>query len=375
MRILVLNYEFPPVGGGGGRASEVLCRHLVRLGHEMRVLTAHVKGLPRIESRDGFTIHRTRGLRRYAHTCTVPEMAAFLLTSLIPAWRLVVNWKPQVMHVHFAVPTGVLAWVLHRATHIPYVLSAHLGDVPGAMPDQTDHLFRWLKPLTQPIWQEAAAVTVPSEHVRQLALRSYQVPIELAPNGVDLSGFAPNLPDPHQPVRLIFAGRFNPQKNLLFLIGVLEKLADLEWRLDMLGDGPLREKLVEKVRQAGLHPRVHFHGWVKPEAVKEIMSQGDVLLLPSRSEGLPVAGVQALGAGLAIMGSRIGGLRDLVIDGLNGYLAPDDDAQAFAGGLREMLTDRVRLKEMKQISREMASKFDINAIARRFNQIFSQIGQ
>jgi glycosyltransferase involved in cell wall biosynthesis len=105
------------------------------------------------------------------------------------------------------------------------------------------------------------------------------------------------------------------------------------------------------------------------------MSQGDVLLLPSRFEGLPVAGVQALGAGLAIMGSRIGGLRDLVIDGLNGYLAPDDDAQAFAGGLREMLTDRVRLKEMKQISREMASKFDINAIARRFNQIFSQIGQ
>ena len=90
---------------------------------------------------------RSRGLRRYAHTCTVPEMAAFLITGLIPAWQLALRWTPQVIHVHFAVPTGVMGWFLHRVTGIPYVLSAHLGDVPGAVPDQTDQLFRWIKPL------------------------------------------------------------------------------------------------------------------------------------------------------------------------------------------------------------------------------------
>jgi len=219
LRILVLNYEYPPLGGGGGSFAAALCAQLVKMGHSIRVVTGHGRGLPRVEVRDGVTIYRPRSWRRHQHTCGVGEMGLFLLTGFFPALRQTLTWRPHLLQAHFAVPTGVLSWVIRLLTGVPYVLSTQLGDVPGGVPDQTDHLFKWLKPFTVPIWRAAAQVTVPSRHIRALAQPSYPgVPLEVAHNGINLEGQALSPVASHQPVRLIFAGRFSPQKNLLFLI-------------------------------------------------------------------------------------------------------------------------------------------------------------
>ena len=78
--------------------------------------------------------------RRVPDTCTVPEMGLYCATSFLPALRHIRQWKPDVVHAHFAVPTGALAWAVSGLTGVPYVLTAHLGDVPGGVPDQTDTL-------------------------------------------------------------------------------------------------------------------------------------------------------------------------------------------------------------------------------------------
>ena len=176
MRILVLNYEFPPLGGGGGQIAADFCRYLASFGDEVQVHTSRHHSLPAREARDGYTIIRSFALRRRLHTCTVPEMAAYLVPTLVPTLKHVYAWKPDVIHVHFAVPTGVIAWVIHQLTGIPYVLSVYLGDVPGGVPEQTDHLFKWIKPLTTPIWKAAAAVIAPATHIRHLAQQHYDVP-------------------------------------------------------------------------------------------------------------------------------------------------------------------------------------------------------
>jgi glycosyltransferase involved in cell wall biosynthesis len=370
VRILVLNYEFPPVGGGGGRVAEDICIGLAKNGHSVRVQTAHFKGLPKVERKDGYTIYRSWSLRRNAHTCSVWEMAAYLVTNLIPSLKHAFVWKPDVIHVHFAVPTGVLGWVVSRVTGIPYVLSTQLGDVPGGVPDQTDHLFRLVKPLTKPIWKDAAAVTVPSEHIRRLALSSYGRPIETVPNGMDLDSVAQSPAEPHNPKRLVFAGRFNPQKNLLFLVKVLERISDLPWEMEMLGDGPLRDRVVEAVKVAGLENRVHFRGWVEPETVESVMSSSDILFLPSLSEGLPVVGVRALASGLAIVGSNVGGIDDCVENSVNGFLCPVNDVDAFEAAFRKMLTSDDLLAAMKRESRVLAENFDIRSVVARFETMF-----
>jgi glycosyltransferase involved in cell wall biosynthesis len=192
-------------------------------------------------------------------------------------------------------------------------------------------------------------------------------------NGINLEGQALSPVASHQPVRLIFAGRFSPQKNLLFLMKVLQQVQDLEWRLELLGDGPEMPLIRAQVNLAGLAPRVHFHGWVAPAEVAAIMSQGDILVLPSLAEGLPLVGVQALAAGLAILGSDIGGVVEVVQPGLNGFLCPVNDTGGFAGALRVMLTADGLLPKMKAASRSLVETFAIPNIAAQFQGIFQRV--
>lgn len=374
MRILVLNYEFPPVGGGGGRFCQDLCCELARSGHEVRVQTVHFRGLPGFEVQSGYAVYRSRSCRMRAHTCSVAEMAAFLTFNLLPSWRHAVNWRPDVIHAHFAVPTGVLGWLLRKATGIPYVISTQLGDVPGALPDQTDHLFRWIKPFTVPIWRDAAAVTAPSEHIRRIALHSYNVAVHILPNGADISSIQKSPLARPDPPRMVFAGRFNAQKNLLFLVETLRKVSDLPWHMEFVGDGPVLDAVKHAAQQNGLKNRVNFHGWVSPDTVHSIMSRCDVLLIPSLYEGLPVVGLWALVAGLAIVGSDIGGITELIEHGRNGFLCPPGDADAFEQSLRALLgsgSDGL-LAEMKGESRKLADRYDIRAIAREFERLLSR---
>jgi glycosyltransferase involved in cell wall biosynthesis len=369
MRILVLNYEFPPIGGGGGRFAADLCRHLTRFGHKLRVQTSRFQGLPHKEVHEGYEIYRTWSGRRQAHTCTVPEMGYYLAANLIPALGHAASWRPQVINVHFAVPTGVLAWIIRQTIGIPYVLSAQLGDIPGGVPVQTDHLFRWLKPFTVPIWRDAAAVTVPSDEVAELVQRAYGLPAYVIPNAVELEALNPLPPKVHTPIRLVFVGRFSPQKNLIFLVEVLEKLRDLNWRLDLVGDGPLRGELEDLTRRGDLAARVQFHGWVTPEAATDIMRHSDILVLPSLSEGLPLVGLQALGLGLALATSDHRSLKDLVQDGVNGFTCSVTDVEAFAHRLRDVVTNPSVLLAMRQASRKLAPRFEAGRVARQMESL------
>ena len=151
MRILVLIHEYPPVGGGGGQVAEDICEGLVKRGHEVRVITAHLKGLPPDEIRSGVQVIRLHSGRKFAYKATFSAMLLFILAGFWHGLEEIRNWKPDIIHVHFAVPAGVAGWWLSIFTRVPYILTAHLGDVPGGVPEKTDKWFRWVAPFIPPI--------------------------------------------------------------------------------------------------------------------------------------------------------------------------------------------------------------------------------
>src|SRR5574339_928690 len=187
MRILVLVHEFPPVGGGGGRVAEDICGKLAKRGHQVKVLTAHLKGLPYEEQRNGFEIIRFGSLRMEPYRASFLSMAIYVLAGLLVGRRLIHDFRPEVIHAHFAVPAGALAWMLSRLTRVPYVLTVHLGDVPGGVPEKTDEWFRWIYPFTPHIWKHASEIVAVSEFTRELASKKYKEKIQVVPNGIDLS--------------------------------------------------------------------------------------------------------------------------------------------------------------------------------------------
>jgi len=373
MRILVLIHEFPPVGGGGGRVAEDICSKLARRGHEIKILTTHIKGLPYEEERNGFQVIRFGSLRMEAYRASFISMALYVLAGLWVGFRLIGSFKPDMIHAHFAVPAGALAWILSRVTGIPYVLTVHLGDVPGGVPEKTDEWFRWIYPFTPNIWRNAREIVAVSEFTRELALKKYKEKIQVVPNGVDLSNLIPSQIFLNDPPRIVFAGRFMEQKNPLQFVQTLNELKELKWQCVMIGDGPLMKDVRCAIEEFGLQDRCQLTGWIDPQDVLTWFDKSDILFMPSRSEGLPVVGVQALAKGLTIVASRVGGFVDLVEDGKNGYLVQEAEASKFSTLLSGLLADSHRLLSFRIASLEKARSFELEQIVKEYENIFLRV--
>ena len=375
MRILVLIHEFPPIGGGGGQVAKDICQKLVKMGHEIILITAHKMGLPRREVIGGIQVIRQPSFRRQAAVADLLAMGAYILLSLYPALRLVKTWKPDLIHVHFAVPAGALAWMLSRLTNIPYLLTVHLGDIPGGVPEKTENWFRWFFPFTPAIWRDAARVVAVSNYTRGLAAKHYPVEVGVIQNGVDLERLDPGEIQVGSPPTIVFAGRFVPQKNPLQIVRILSGLKELPWNCVMLGDGPLRQEVECLVRENGLQSRFTLPGWVHPDEVLRWFARSDILFHPSLSEGLPVVGVQALAMGLAIVASRVGGYSEIVDPDQNGYLCSPDDAAGMQAGLRSLLSDPEKLLENRLQSRKLAFRFDLNKVVTSYLEIIKNLAK
>jgi len=366
MKILVLCYEYPPVGGGGGRVAAGVAEELAGRGHEVLFLTGSVGDLPREEVRRGVRVIRVPAPRRTADTCTIPEMAAYVLWSLWPGWKMIQRERPDVLHVHFAVPTGAVGWTLSLLTGVPYLLTAHLGDVPGGVPEQTGNIFRWIKPFTHPIWRRAKGITAVSRFVASLAEEAYGRRPEVIHNGIEFVPSEITLPD-GGPVRFLFAGRISVQKNLLLALQAFALLEQKEWRLEIVGDGPLRAEAEEFCARQKLQDRVTFHGWLEAEELARLRRSSQVLVLPSKQEGLPMAAVEALADGMALVGSDIPGLADVVVDGHNGFLCRQEPP-AFADAFAQLIKAPDLLLTMRKQSMAKAEDFSIDGIIDQYEE-------
>ena len=370
MKILVLIHEYPPIGGGGGRVAQDICHGMVKRGHETTVLTAHLEGLQKEEIVDGIRVLRIPSLRREAFRADLRAMGGYVLSGFWAGYRLIKRWQPDLIHVHFAVPAGALAWMFSKLTGLPYVMTVHLGDVPGGAPEKTDAWFKWVKPFTYPIWRDAKRVIAVSGFTRQLALKHYKREIDVIPNGVDVHRLRPAEIRVQDPPRIVFAGRMMEQKNPLQIVHTLAELKDLSWQCVMLGDGPLMPDIRRVIAEHGLQERFTLPGWVNPEKVLDWFDKSDILFMPSLSEGMPVVGVQALAKGLAFVVSDIGGFTDLVENGKNGYLVKLNNPDELAKALRDYLSRPIELLSSRKLSREMALQFDIMAVLNAYEVIF-----
>jgi glycosyltransferase involved in cell wall biosynthesis len=372
---MVLIHEYPPVGGGGGKVAEDICTRLIKKGHSVRLITSLFGDLPKYETKSGVEIVRVFCGRKKAYSATFVSMFLFIIYGFVSALKEIKKQRPDVIHVHFALPAGVIGWLVKKIKHIPYLMTVHLGDVPGSVPEKTDRWFRWVKPFVPTIWYSADNVIAVSNYTRALSLKSFNVPIEVIPNGVELIREIHIKTRLRDPVRIVFAGRFVEQKNPLQVIKVLSELSDLNWKCKMLGDGVLKNEMLEMINASGLIDRIAFSGWITPEQVQEILVQSDILFMPSRSEGLPVVGTQALASGLAIVAGNVGGFTDLVNQGKNGFLFNSDDTNAMVKVLRNYCIDRDLLLKSRKSSLLMAERFDINRVVDRYESALRKVAE
>jgi glycosyltransferase involved in cell wall biosynthesis len=352
MRILILNSEYPPIGGGAGNASAHIADQLKKMGHVVTVVTSRFASLPHQEGHDGVTIYRIPGLRRWQDRSNPLEQIVFILSASLWALRWTRRFRPHATLAFFGVPSGPVAWLIKKLYKIPYIISLRGGDVPGFRPYDFRVYHRLMAPFLRRIWKNAAAVVANSKGLRQLAQdfdSSFDVPI--IPNGIDLRAYQRTERDWSFP-RLLSAGRIVHQKGFDLAMRALGGLKDLSWEWRIAGDGPQMDILKSLAKELGIEERVIFLGWQSREQLIECYRQANIFLFPSRHEGMPNAMLEAMASGLPLVASCIAGNEELVVDGKTGYLVRSEDIEALQEALKRLLSDATLREQMGRASRQ-----------------------
>ena len=366
--ILVLNYEYPPVGGGAGQGAHNLCRCFAESGIRVTVITGWVPGLKFGERQGRLRIIRVPMLKARRDRTTPAGMASYILSALAPLAWVCAKDKVDLIHAHFALPVGFLALVARRLFQIPYVVTLHGGDVPGFVPEQTDRLFRYARRAAERVVQNAERVIGVSAGLSQMASGAYGSAVDTIPNGIAPEWILPAPGPEHEgPIRLIFTGRLTVQKNVSALIAAMKLLRpETSFRLDILGDGPLLSQLKDEARGSS---NIVFHGWRTLDEVRQALKEADIFVLPSYSEGLSIAGLQALSRACAMVVSDIPMNAELLSPGVNGYYC-SHSAQSIARAIQDCLPE---LKRLKQGSLDICRDYGWDRIALQYMALFDEI--
>jgi glycosyltransferase involved in cell wall biosynthesis len=374
MRILILNSEYPPIGGGAGNASAHIAAQLEKRGHRVMVVTAQFGALPEQEKQNGVTVYRVPALRRRQDRSTPLEQIAFILAACLRTIRLMPRFKPDATLAFFGVPSGAVAWVLKKFYKIPYVISLRGGDVPGFRPYDFHIYHRLIAPFLRMIWNNAVALVANSNGLRQLASAfDPRFEISIIPNGVDLQSYRPAERDWSFP-RLLSVGRVVHQKGLDLAIRALGQLKELNWEWCIAGDGPQMDILQSLAKELGIEDRVHFLGWQSREQLVESYRQANIFLFPSRHEGMPNALLEAMASGLPVIASCIAGSEELVLDEKTGYLFPSEDVESLLAALRKILSDPALREQMGNNSRLHAeASYNWESTARQYELLLEKV--
>jgi len=371
VHILLINYEYPPVGGGAGYASQQWVHHWLRQGHCVTLLTGACGDLPFPDRHPSLTVI---ALPIGRSSPTQANLGHFLRFVLGGAWKLpgmLRGCKVDVCVAVFLFPGGPLAWWASLWGRMPYVVGLRGGDVPGLEQGLT-FLHALLLPLRILVMRRARALFANSSGLAEQAVAVLRRPVRVVENGVDGHSFAAVEKRPRATLRLLFAGRFQPQKNLLFLLEsvapLLHSRQDLE--LWLVGSGP-QEAALRRLALVLDLPRVHFLPWQSAEGLKNCFATCHLLLQLSRYEGMPNAVLQAAACALPALLSDVPGHGSVVRHGETGWLVPLE-AQAVRKCLQGLLEHPDQLEQAGQRAAHwVRERFAWSASAQGVLELFS----
>jgi len=341
LRIGVVCY--PSMGGSGIVATEIGLG-LAERGHDVHFVAYDVPARL-VGHLDRVTFHRVEW-QDYPllNLCPYPLALATKLAEVSTAHRL------DLLHVHYATPHATSAFLArqilgHRSPRV--ITSLHGTDITQVGRDPA------LLPVTRLSLLHSHALVVPSEYLRQAAYVELSLPTEVAieviPNFVDADYFrpAPRRPEvlsdrlglpADRPPLLVHVSNFRPLKRVDDTLRVLATVRrTVPAVLVLVGDGPERPRAEALARELGLSDAVRFLG-VQLD-VRDVLQQADVFLLPSETEGFGLAALEALACGVPVVGSRVGGLPEVVADGETGLLCPPGDVPGMAAAVLRLLAD------------------------------------
>lgn len=374
MKILMLNYEFPPIGGGAGQAHLCLLRQYADIENlHVDVLTSAPKPADITEQlSEKITIYKVGLHKKQLHFWRKIEVLEWLVKAGLCYRMMLRKNKYDLVHAFFGFPTG---WLCYRsAKKLPYIISLRGSDVPGQHARlQLD--YKILAPAFKAIWKNASVLVANSQGLKDRALRFMpSVPIEVIPNGVDTNIFYPSETDNQtDKLRLLTVGRLSATKRVEMLIDAIEILhkAGCKLSLTIAGGGQLEPQLKALVRQKELDDIIKITGRIDPKDMPQIYQGSNIFVSASMQEGMSNAMLEAMASGLPIIVTRCEGVEELIKG--NGIIVEEPNAEAISKTIRKLVDDRSALLQMADQAKKQAKQFTWRRNAEEYLALYERV--
>jgi glycosyltransferase involved in cell wall biosynthesis len=376
MRLLILDNEFPPLGGGTGVINYHVMKELDRNeGIQVDLVTSSRTKEKYEEEQFG---HRGRIFKvpvdnKNIHHASNIELLRYSIRGTAQALRLL-NKKPyDLCWAYATVPAGFIALMLKLRTGLPYILITQGPDIPW-YERRYYPLYPFLLPVIKIIWQQAAVVTAQSQASRDLvAQTSPRLPVKIINNGIELDRFAPpqalfNQRGQNKSIKFTCSGRLVERKGQQHFLQAADILNTRgysgQFEIVLVGTGDNEKQLYDLCDQLSLQDVVTFTGFVERDKMPEQYAGADVFVLPSYNEGMSVALMEALASALPVIVTETGGTAELVKD--NGFIVPWADPPALADALENFLVQPALCQEMGKRSLEIIDDFSWERTAQAY---------
>lgn len=343
MNILVLNYEYPPLGAGAAPVCRDLAVEMARQGNRVTVVTMGFGDLAEHELADGVEVIRLKCLRKHEHSCSPMEQLSFIINAERFLDQFLKKCSFDVCHAHFVFPTGPVALYVKKRYGIPFIMTAHGSDVEGHNKKLSMCIMhRLLRPAWKGIVRKAYAVTAPSKHLLRLMKRNYDKNrYVLIPNGLEIDKY--DASGYRKEKRILVMGRLQSFKNVQTILQAISLLPEDIWNgwyVDILGDGPYRSELEKLSRELGINTRVGFHGWIENGTPEQLnyLKGASIYISASHFENCPMSVLEAMAAGCYPLLSDIEGHRQFFAKRADDYFFKKDDAEELGDKLKVLIS-------------------------------------
>lgn len=387
MNIVMVTPTYPPTQGGVQTQVNLLAETLNKRGHKITIITERVDGALDIEVKEGISIYRLDS----PFIKLDPWRSYFFIKQNINTFKLIMKEeKADVIHVHHANRSFAYTYLLKKHFTIPVVSTIHVSWLG-------DPLYReWRRNIKEPVrrtlkvlpglWFDkqsiisADFVITISKHFEEVCkrVRGYEY-ITTIPNAVALNQFNPAV----QPAefwrndcKILCPARISPEKGQIYLIEALKEVNESKKvHVFFMGASDLKEKnkIKNLASQLKLEDYVHFFPPRPYDQVPQYYKAADLIVLPSTSEGLPLAIIENMALGNVVIASNVGGIPELIEDGVTGLLVPPKNPEALAKAIINVLEDLELRNKIKVNAIKRAMDFDIEKTVGKIEEVYTEV--
>lgn len=378
-KILIVNYEYPPLGGGGGVATYELAKEWAKTA-QVDVLTSSFKGLPSFEVSEGVNIYRCPiFLRKSRDSAGLVSMLSYLITGFFKGYGLCRKRKYSIINTQFALPSGPLGWILSKIFNLKNVLSIHGGDIYDPSKKLSPHRSPIFRRVVKFVLNHCDYIVAQSSNTKTNCEKYYMPnrPLTIIPLAFTKPQFEKvkrselNIED--KDFIIVSIGRLVKRKAFDDSIKIISKLSKLPIKLLIIGDGPEREYLEKTIVDCEVTEKVKILGYLSNDEKFSYINCSDMMLMTSLHEGFGIIFMEAMFLGLPIACTNHGGQVDFVKHEKNGLLFNVGDIESGVEAVERLIKDKKLFKICSKNNIKDIENFYSDKIAAKYMVLFEEI--